>query len=86
MSVGEPDGAVLVPGAKATVHLDAFPELTLTAHFESASPVATSPLGTSMKTFAARFVIDQSDARLLPNLSAAVDIQVDAAQNTKASK
>jgi len=25
VSVGEPDGAVLVPGAKAIVHLDAFP-------------------------------------------------------------
>ena len=27
VSVGEPDGAVLVPGAKATVHLDAFPDI-----------------------------------------------------------
>jgi hypothetical protein len=62
------------------VHLDAFPELTFTAHFESASPVATSPLGTSMKTFSARFVIDQNDPRLLPDLSAAVDIE------TRASK
>jgi multidrug resistance efflux pump len=76
VAVGEPDGAVLVPGARATVHLDAFPELTFTAHFESASPVATSPLDTSMKTFAARFVIDQNDPRLLPDLSAAVDIEV----------
>jgi multidrug resistance efflux pump len=80
VAVGEPDGAVLVPGARATVHLDAFPELTVTAHFESASPVATSPLGTSMKTFSARFVIDQTDPRLLPDLSAAVDIEVPANQ------
>ena len=76
VAVGEPDGAVLMPGARATVHLDAFPELTVTAHFESASPVATSPLGTSMKTFSALFVIDQTDPRLLPDLSAAVDIEV----------
>lgn len=80
VAVGEPDGAVLVPGAHATVHLDAFPELAVTAHFESASPVATSPLGTSMKTFSALFVIDQTDPRLLPDLSAAVDIQVPANQ------
>jgi len=82
VSVGEPDGAVLVPGARATVHPDAFPDLTVTAHFESASPVATSPLGTSMKTFSARFVIDQMDPRILPDLSAAVDIEMP----TRASK
>ena len=75
LSVGEPDGAALVPGATAVVHLDAFPELSFTAHFDSASPVATSPLGTSVKTFAARFRLDQSDPRILPDLSAALDIE-----------
>jgi multidrug resistance efflux pump len=75
VSVGEPDGAVLAPGAMAVVHPDAFPTLALKAHFESASPVATAPLGTTMKTFSARFIIDQADARLMPDLSAAVDIE-----------
>lgn len=75
VSVGEPDGAVLVPGAKATVHLDAFPDLQFTAHYSSASPVATSALGMSVKTFVARFRLDQADPRLLPDLSAAVDIE-----------
>jgi multidrug resistance efflux pump len=76
LAVGEPDGASLVPGAKAVVHLDAFPELSFTAHFDSASPVATSPLGTSVKTFSARFKLDQSDPHLLPDLSAALDIEM----------
>ncbi len=76
VSVGEPDGAILKPGAKATVHLDAFPDLNFTAHFDSASPVATSGFASSVKTFTARFVLDQSDAHLLPDLSAAVDIEV----------
>jgi HlyD family secretion protein len=76
LAVGEPDGAALVPGAKAVVHLDAFPELSFTAHFDSASPVATSPLGTSVKTFSARFRLDQSDPHLLPDLSAALDIEL----------
>lgn len=76
VSVGEPDGAVLVPGAKATVHLDAFPDVKFTAHYVSASPVATSPLGMSVKAFTARFRLDQSDAHLLPDLSAAVDIEI----------
>jgi len=75
VSVGEPDGAVLAPGATATVHLDAFPEIRFTAHYMSASPVATAPLGMSVKTFTARFRLDQSDPHLLPDLSAAVDIE-----------
>jgi HlyD family secretion protein len=76
VSVGEPDGAVLVSGAKAIVHLDAFPDIKFTAHYTSASPVATAPLGMSVKNFTARFRLDQSDPHLLPDLSAAVDIQV----------
>ncbi len=76
VSVGEPDGAIVKPGAKATVHLDAFPDLTFSAHFESASPVATAALDSSIKTFTARFVLDQTDARLLPDLSVAADIEV----------
>ncbi|HVW86324.1 MAG TPA: efflux RND transporter periplasmic adaptor subunit [Bryobacteraceae bacterium] len=75
VSVGEPDGAALVPGARAAVHLDAFPGLTFTAHLVSASPVATSALGMSVKTFTARFRLDQRDAHLLPDLSAAIDIE-----------
>jgi HlyD family secretion protein len=74
VSVGEPDGAVLVPGAKANVHLDAFPDLVFSAHYQSSSPVATSPLGITVKTFLARFRLEKSDPRLLPDLSAAVDI------------
>lgn len=76
LSVGEPDGAVLVPGAKAVVHLDAFPGLTFTARFDSASPVASAPMASPIKTFSARFVLDQSDPHLLPDLSAAVDIEL----------
>ena len=42
-AVGEPDGAALVPGTKATVYFDAYPDLALPAHFEFASPVASPP-------------------------------------------
>jgi HlyD family secretion protein len=75
VAVGEPDGAVLAPGATAVVYMDAFPEATFTAHFTSANPVATSPLGTSVKTFSARFRLDRGDPRLLPDLSVALDIE-----------
>ncbi len=53
VSVDEPDGAVLVPGARAVVHLDAYPNLTFTAHFGSASPVASASLGSPIRSFAA---------------------------------
>ena len=75
LSVGEPDGAALQPGTRAVVHIDAFPELSLPAHFDSASPVASSALGNPIKTFNARFVLDRTDKRLVPDLSAAVEIQ-----------
>jgi multidrug resistance efflux pump len=77
VSIGEPDGALIKPGCKATIHLDAFPDLKFTAHFDSASPVATSALDSSIKNFTARFILDQTDDHLLPDLSAAADVEVD---------
>ena len=74
-AVGEPDGAALVPGTKATVYLDAYPDLALPAHFEFASPVAASALGSPIKTFTAVFKLDKSDPHLMPDLSAAVVVE-----------
>lgn len=76
LSVNEADGAALEKGVKATVRLDAYPDLIFPAHFESASPVAASPIGSPLKTFAARFVVESSDPHLLPDLSAAADIEI----------
>jgi len=78
-SVGEPDGIALVSGTHATVTLDAYPDLSLPAHFESASPVASSALGSPIKTFTAIFKFDRGDPHLLPDLSAAVVLQPPAA-------
>lgn len=71
-SVGEPDRVELRPGARAIVYLDAYPDLALPAHFESASPIATAALGSPLKTFTAVFKLDRVDPRLMPDLSAAV--------------
>jgi HlyD family secretion protein len=76
VNVGEPDGAALEPGSQAFVRLDAYPALTFKAHFDSASPVASGLLGASVKSFPARFRLDDRDPHLLPDLSAAVDIEV----------
>jgi HlyD family secretion protein len=74
LSVNEADGAALRPGSKALVYLDAYPGMTFTAHFDSASPVAASALASPLKTFAARYILETKDAHLLPDLTAAADI------------
>jgi multidrug resistance efflux pump len=74
-AVGEPDGAVLVPGSKATIYLDAYPDLSFPAHFEFSSPVASSALGSPIKTFTAVFKLDGTDPHLMPDLSAAVVVK-----------
>jgi len=74
--INEPDGAVLARGgARAKIRLDAYPGAVFDAHFESASPVASGGLDSPIKYFSARFRIDQRDPRLLPDLSAAVEIE-----------
>jgi multidrug efflux pump subunit AcrA (membrane-fusion protein) len=73
--VGEPDGAALTAGVRARVYLDAYPDLVLPAHFEFASPMAASALGSPIKTFTVVFKLDKTDPRLLPDLSAAVVIE-----------
>ena len=73
--VGEPDDLALTPGRQAVVQLDAYPDLSFQAHLISSSPVASSGLGSPIKTFSARFRLDKSDPHLLPDLSAAVVLQ-----------
>src|SRR6185503_15907477 len=74
-SVGEPDGAALSPGTRAKVYFDAYPDLMLPAHFVFASPMASSALGSPVKTFSAVFRLDKTDRRLTPDLSAAVVLE-----------
>ena len=74
LSVSETDGAVLRPGTKAIVRLDAYPGITFSAKFDSASPVASSAIGSPLKSFGARFLFEQRDAHLMPDLAAAADI------------
>ncbi len=74
--VGEPDGACLVPGARAVVRLDAYPEMALQARYESASPIATGGMESPIRTFGARFLLEGRNDRVLPDLSAAIMIEV----------
>lgn len=76
LSVNEADGAILKPGLTGIVHLDAYPDARFTAVYDSASPVAARGAEGPIRSFAARFRLEQKDPRLLPDLAAAVDIQV----------
>ena len=73
--VNEPDVAVLGNAAHAKVYLDAYPNVAFDAQLESASPVATGGLESPVKSFTARFRIGQRDPRLLPDLSASLEIE-----------
>jgi HlyD family secretion protein len=74
-AVGEPDGVSLTAGAKATVYLDAYPDIVLPATFQFASPVASSALGSPIKTFTAVFKLGKSDPHVMPDLSAALVLE-----------
>jgi len=81
--VGEPDGAALQAGARVKVYFDAYPDLSLPGHFEAASPMAKSALGSPIKTFTAIFKLDRIDPRLMPDLSAAIVIEPTSAGGEK---
>lgn len=75
LTVSEPDNGVLKPGMEGVVHVDAYPDLSFRAVFDSAAPVASAALDSPVKTFDARFRLESRDAHLLPDLSAAVDVE-----------
>jgi multidrug resistance efflux pump len=75
-SIQEPDAIALSPGTRAIVHLDAYPGSAFPAVFETASPVASGGMQSPIRTFSARFRVLTTDPHLLPDLSAATDIEV----------
>jgi multidrug resistance efflux pump len=75
VELGEPDGAILKKGARAEVLLDAYPDLVFHGTLVTASPVASSALGSPIRRFTATFAIEESDPHLLPDLSAQVVIR-----------
>jgi HlyD family secretion protein len=84
VAIQEPDVVVLASNTRATVHLDAYPNIKFQAVFESASPVASSAMQSPIRTFSARFRLLSGDPHLLPDLSAAVDINLtDAAKDAQ---
>lgn len=73
-SISEADFQYLGNAASAKVYLDAYPGAEFQAQLESSSLVATAGLDSPVRNFLARFVIAGQDRRLLPDLSASIEI------------
>jgi HlyD family secretion protein len=66
------------PGQHAEMHLDAYPGMTLPAVLEELSPLGhIGQFSEAVRSFTARFSVQGSDPRLLPDLSAALDLDLD---------
>ena len=73
-SVNESDVSVLRPGVTAQLYLDAYPGAEFRAELMTASPIAIAGLDSPVRSFSARFRILGQDPRVLPDLSAALEI------------
>jgi len=63
-------------GATARIHLDAYPDLTFQGRLESIDPMGQhGDFSSKMRKFSAIFSIQGNDPRLMPDLSAAVDLR-----------
>jgi len=64
-------------GQPSRVHLDAYPELVFPGRLEEMAPIGRSgDFSSRLRTFAVVFSITGNDAKLMPDLSAAVDVDV----------
>jgi len=69
-------------GLQARMHLDAYPGMTLPATLEELSPLGhTGQFSEAVRSFTARFSIQGTDPRLLPDLSAALDLDLGSQKN-----
>ncbi len=64
-------------GQAAKVHLDAYPELVFPGRLEQIAPLGRNgDFSSKLRNFGVVFSIQGNDARLMPDLSAAVDVDV----------
>ncbi len=67
----------LRPGQSAEIHLDAYPELAFPGKLEEMAPVGRGgSFSSRLRTFAVVFSLAGQDAKLMPDLSAAVDVDL----------
>ena len=78
-SFAETDAIKIVPGAAATVTVDALPNVSLPAHVLSIAGTATSSSG--VVTYSAVFALDRTEPKIKPGMTANVDVVVNEADN-----
>jgi multidrug efflux pump subunit AcrA (membrane-fusion protein) len=80
--VNQVDVPKLRAGQRAKVRLDAYPELVFSARLEQLAPIGSkSEFSDKVRTFTALFSIQGSDPKLMPDLSAAVDVELEGLPN-----
>jgi HlyD family secretion protein len=74
--VNQEDVLALEVGQAAQVHLDAYPDLVFPGRLESIDPMGQSgDFSSKLRAFSATFSIQGTDPKLMPDLSAAVEIR-----------
>jgi len=86
--VNQEDLLDLRVGQKAQVRLEAYPDLTFEGQLESIDPMGQrGDFSAKLRKFAATFSIQGNDPRLMPDLSAAVDVKsVSSSNNASVSR
>lgn len=78
VNVNQADYLSLQVGQHARVYLDAYPGLAFDGQLEELTPLAhMGQFSDKVRTFSALFSIAGSNAKLMPDLSAAVDVELD---------
>jgi multidrug efflux pump subunit AcrA (membrane-fusion protein) len=82
VKVNQADVHLLKVGQPARISLDAYPELHFQGRVEHVAPVGTtSMLSTRVRNFVATVSIQGSHPKLMPDLSAAVDVELERKDN-----
>jgi HlyD family secretion protein len=82
MQVNQEDLLKLHMGQRATIHLDAYPDLSFSGTLVELAPLGhPNDYSDTVRSFLAVFSIQGNNPRLMPDLSAAVDVQLATVKN-----
>ena len=76
--VNQADFLFMKMGQTTQISLDAYPGLTFTGQLKQVAPIGVpNNLSNRIRTFVAIFALKGSDPRLMPDLSAAIDVEIE---------